>query len=635
MKKKLLIIVPVILLLVISGSLSIYYFYQTERVDNYLTGEKSSFLLSQVNDQISINTRLEKISNQKKYTFDDPYVELNPYKISPLSAIIIFNTNKEEEISVTINERLVTTMEATKKHVIPIYGLKEDFDNVIKIVSKDNEKIINIKTDKSNIEYPLVVEKKSELLNDEELYFTVASYKTYLTGWDCEGNLRFYLTVDNRMDVEWLDNGHFLIGTSQGQFAENFAAFVEMDYLGKIYNYYVPSNGYSFEFQVLNNGNYMLAGGNKPVYIGEQVIYEVNPADGKTENLINLSSIIKEIDPEFDSQYLGQKAIRNSFYYNEKGDELVVSFRGWDAILSFSFKEKKLNWIFTNLNNELFKNDIWKNYLVKSKNGLYPGGQHSVFITSDGNIGMFNNGYDRLHGFENGGNDLVSYYRDNYSSADIYKINNMSANLVWKYDASKSLFSHQYGSFRELSNGNYLIDFGYNLKDEYRLSDEGSLSQAEANPDNIFSKIIEVDKNKNIIFSATCEEGKYRAFKHDMYSDVTKNLSINSLNIFNTLEEDKTDESSYQEISLDDASEWIYSTQLTFNTFTTNYEINENDNIDLYFVNKTGKIYILNYKDKDNNQKNRIFNIKLPTGEYALYINLNNKIYKTNKVYKV
>ena len=94
------------------------------------------------------------------------------------------------------------------------------------------------------------------------------------------------------MDVEWLDNGHFLIGTSQGQFAENFVSFVEMDYLGKIYNYYVPSNGYSFEFQSLSDGLFMLAGGKKPVYLEEQVIYTVNPSDGSTVNLINLSSLI-------------------------------------------------------------------------------------------------------------------------------------------------------------------------------------------------------------------------------------------------------------------------------------------------------------------------------------------------------
>lgn len=633
MRRKMLIIVPVIILLLVSGGLSLYFYNETEKVNNFLIGDKYTALYEQVSKQEDINELLERVSNEKKYTFKDAYVEVNPYKISPLSGIIIFNTNKSEEVKVYINEIFVTTMESANKHIIPIYGLRENFDNKIKLVMNDEEMVYSMKTEDSKIEFPLTVNTRSELLNNEELYFTVASFSTYLTGWDSLGNLRFYLTVDNRMDVEWLDNGHFLIGTSQGQFAENFIAFVEMDYLGKIYNYYVPSNGYSFEFQNLTNNTLMLAGGKNPVYLEEQVIYTINKSDGKTIDLLNLSEVILSIDPEFDKTYLGQKAIRNSFYYNETTDELLVSFRGLDGILSFNFHGKTLNWIYTDPNNELFLHDVWKSYLVKSKTGIYPMGQHSVIFTNDGNIGIFNNGYNRLHGFENGGNDLVSYYKDNYSSVDILKIVKNEATLVWRYDANKTMFSHQYGSVRETNLG-YLLNFGYNLKDEYRNDENGSLSKAEATQENIYSRIIEVDKNKNILFDATCEEGKYRAFKHNVYSEKSENVKVDALNIYENLKKDETRESTYKEEKIVDASEWIYSCDFTKNTFATNYEITKFDDMKFLFVNKTGKIYAFNYKDRDNEVLNKIFNVNLPNGEYALYINLNGNIYKTNKVYK-
>ncbi len=633
MKRKLLIIIPVILLLVVSGILSIYFYKETETVSDFLVGERHSSILEQVANQKEINERLDKISNEKKYTFNDAYVEVNPYKISPLSGIIIFNTNKEEEVSVYVNDILVTRLESTTKHIIPIYGLLENYDNKVNLVMGDETHEYIMKTSASNIKYPLTVNYKSEVIGNEDIYFTVASYETYLTGWDKEGNLRFYLTVDNRMDVEWLDNGHFLIGTSQGQFAENFVSFVEMDYLGKIYNYYVPSNGYSFEFQSLSDGSIMLAGGEVPVYINEQVVYTIDPNNGETKDLINLSSIILSIDPEFNKTYLGQKAIRNSFFYNEVTDELLVSFRGLDAVLSFNFKAKTLNWVFTNPTNEAFQNDVWKSYIVTTKTGRYPMGEHSVILTSDGNVAFFNNGYDRLHGFENGGNDLVSFYKDNYSSVDIYNITNKTAKLVWSYDDNKSMFSHQYGSVKETNLG-YLMNFGYNLKNEYRNDEAGSLSKAEATPDNIYSRIIEVDKNKNILFDAISEEGKFRAFKHNFYSEVTSNTNVKVQNIYETLTGSLLSESTYKDIDLVNSSEWIYTTNFTKNTFNTNYEINETDEIKLYLVNKTGKIYILDYKDKDTPQKNKIFNINLPNGEYALYVNLNGTIYKTNNVYK-
>lgn len=632
-RKAMLILVIVIIFLVASGFLSLYFYKETETVSNFLVGDKHTAILEQVSKQESINEKLDKISNEKKYTFNDAYVEVNPYEISPLSGIIIFNTSKEEEVNVYINDVFATTMESNTKHIIPIFGLKENFDNQIKLVMGENEKVYLMPTKASNLEYPLTVNYRSEVLNNEEIYFTVASYSTYLSGWDSFGNLRFYLTVDNRMDVEWLDNGHFLIGTSQGQFAENFVSFVEMDYLGKIYNYYVPSNGYSFEFQSLSDGLFMLAGGKKPVYLEEQVIYTVNPSDGSTVNLINLSSLILAIDPEFDKNYLGQKAIRNAFYYNESTDELLVSFRGIDAIVSYNFKGNTLNWVFTNPNNELFQRDVWKNYLVTTKSNRYPLGQHSVFITQDGNIGIFNNGYDRLHGFENGGNDQVSSYATNYSSVDIYKINGRQANLVWQYDANKALFSHQYGSVRETNYG-YLMNFGYNLKDEYRNNALGLLSEAEANQDNIYAKIIEVDKNKNVLFEAISEEGKFRVFKNSMYKSVTSNPVISQLNIFENLEEDTLNEITYKEVDIENSSEWIYETNFTKNTFDTNYEILDSDELKLYFVNRNGKIYILDYKKKDSINNKRIFNVNLPKDEYALYINLNDKIYKTNNVYK-
>lgn len=636
MDKKNLIFIPLIGILFLSGIICIYCYFQTETVTNYSVGERHSATLEMVSDQTAINNKLDKIAKNKRYTFDDPYIEVNPYKISPLSGIIIFTTNDSVSVDLYINDKYVTKMEETKSHVIPVYGLYEDTENRVKLIINGEEREYILKTERSNIEYPLEVEYKSTTLNSEELYFTVASYKTYLTAWDIEGHLRFYLTVDNRMDVEWLQNGHFLIGTSEGQFAENFCSFVEMDYLGKIYNYYTPENGYSFEFQLLSNGNYMLAGGNKPVYVSEQLVYEIDPSTGKKISEVNIAEVIKNVDPNFDSAYLGQKAIRNAFYYNEATDELLVSFRGWDAVLSLNYKEKSLNWVFTDPTNELFQNPVWSNYLVEltGYSGRYPGGQHSVILTSDGNVGYFNNGYNRLHGFENGGNDLVTAYRTNYSSAEIYSIQDRKARLVFSYDSGKKYFSHQYGSLRELSNGNYLIDFGYNLKNEYRVNEAGKLSEAENGPDNIYAEIIEVNKYGTVLFKAKCEEGKFRAFKHNLYNETTNNVNLSDLGIFNTVTQDELEISSYKKIDLDEAQEWIYTTEFTRNTFKTNYSIMETDQIDLYFVNKTGKVYILNYKNKDNSQLNRIFNANLPNGEYALYVSLNDNLYKTGLVYK-
>ena len=598
---------------------------RNKELEKYFDKESISAITSIVNNQYDINKKLNNISEDDNYTITNPYIELNPYKISPLSAIIIFKTSTDKEVELFINDKKATKMESTKKHIIPIYGLKEDYNNKIKILMDDKTYEYNIKTEKSKNNFPLKVNKSYET---DSIYFTVASYETYLTGWDYEGNLRFYLTTDNRMDVEWLSNNHFIIGVSDGQFAENCIGFVEMDYLGKIYNYYTLENGYSFETQVLSNGNIMSAGGTTPVYIKEQVVYVLDPTSGKKVSEINLSEIFKRIDSDFPDNYLGQKAIRNGFYYNEDTKELIVSFRGWDTVFSVNYETKELNYIFTDPNNELFKSNVWDKYKVTLESGRYPLGQHSPRITKEGYIAIFNNGYNRYHGFENGGEDNVSYYKDNYSSGEIYKIDNKKAYLVWSFDNNKKLFSHQYGSISIDNDNNKLVNFGYVLKDSYRKDKNATLSNAEASQDNIYARIFEIDNKDNIIFDATCEEGKFRAFKHNLYTDKTRNTDVSKLNIYNTISDTKLEINNYNELSITDAQDWIYSSDLTSNTFTTNYNIQDGDKFDIYLMNDKGKVYSFDYLN------NKIFNLNLPKGKYALFIKLNNIIYNTNKVYK-
>ena len=63
----------------------------------------------------------EKDYNTEGYTIDNPNVVLNPYDISPLSALVLFETEQEETVKVTIKgkDALTTythTFEAAKKH---------------------------------------------------------------------------------------------------------------------------------------------------------------------------------------------------------------------------------------------------------------------------------------------------------------------------------------------------------------------------------------------------------------------------------------------------------------------------------------------------------------------------------------
>lgn len=609
----------------------VYCFNEAKRLSSYFKGDILSTTIDQVHIQKKVNDELERAKKNKSYSIENAYVKLNPYEISPLSAIIIFYTQSEEEVEVFINDEFFTKMEKSKEHAIPIYGLYEDYDNVItlKINGKSYDK--HIKTDASNIKYPLNISKNEVLNNENNLIFTVSSYETYFTGWDRNGKLRFYLTVDNRMDVEWLPNGHFLIGTSEGQVRENFLSLVEMDYLGKIYNYYNLEHGYGFEMQILKNGNYMLAGGDKAIYFDHQYIYEMNPSDGSVINELDIYDVIKKIDPEFLDEYLGQKAIRNGFFYNEDTDELVVSFREINTIFCFNFKEKTLEYVFTGTS-KLFSSSVWNQYLVKVKSGRYPMGQHTPTITKDGYLAFFNNGYDRYSITFDGLNNITDNFKDAYTSVEIYDIKNNVASLVWKEDFEKKYFSIKYGLFSVLENGFKFMNYGYILKDEFRRRSNSNIAETEKNVEDIYSRIIELDKDGKVVFEATCEEGKYRAFIHNLYLDNTKNVEIDSFNTIDTVSKSKLETTSVRNLDLDSSLEWINSLEFTKHTFQTNYKIGEKDEVKFHFLNNHGKVYTYIYKAKDGDI-NHIFNLDLDKGNYRMFISINDQLYDTKKVY--
>ena len=66
--------------------------------------------------------------SQKGYNFDDPFVVVNPYGNSPLSAIVMFDTENKTAVTITVEgksseDSITQTFEANTNHILPIYGL--------------------------------------------------------------------------------------------------------------------------------------------------------------------------------------------------------------------------------------------------------------------------------------------------------------------------------------------------------------------------------------------------------------------------------------------------------------------------------------------------------------------------------
>ena len=176
------------------------------------------------------------------FTFDNPNVILNPYDISPLTALILFKTDHEGSPKVTIvgKDDLTTYshyFDLSEEHYIPIYGLYPNKKNKVIIECDGVKKEIIIKTDKLPKDFILPKEvkaKKSKLTND--LYFFTPASKGYTCAYDVNGDVRWYLTTKAVWDVKRLNNGNLIFSTERRVNPPYYmSGLYEMDMLGKIY----------------------------------------------------------------------------------------------------------------------------------------------------------------------------------------------------------------------------------------------------------------------------------------------------------------------------------------------------------------------------------------------------------------
>ena len=621
MKKKISMCVLLLILL-------LFIIYMLNRENNYIDGNMiTNYSLSEILiEQEKINLEIEKISNSGKYSFDNTKIMVNPFNISPLTALIIFNTEDDVSITVNINDEYFFETEKSNSHRIPIYGLYEDKNNIVTLSQSDmGIKKIEIKTDKaSNVNELNVIKNSDGSVND--LYFMTSPVGTSASAYDKNGNLKWYLTDKFTMDFEWLDNGHFLVGIKESDVNDRKIGFVEMDYLGKIYNYYVLEHGYEFEFQVLKNGNYMLCGGDSAIFYDKAWIYEIDNT-GKMVSYLDLYEVFTSVDPDFDKSKLNYRIIRNAFYYNEDTKEIVISLRGLNSVVSINYETKEINYIFAPKG---IYSDKFDKYIVSLESGRFPLGLHSVFTTKEGYVGFINNGYDRFNGFEVGGIDDVSHYNDCYSSVELYDIKDKKANLIWKFDADKKYFTHQYGSFNIYGNTK-LINFGWTLKDEYRKKEDATLSESEKNTDNTYAKIFEINEDDEIIFEAAIEDGKYRIFKHNLYSNVIDDFDYSISNFYNTILPSKIETIYTKNIEDKLNKAYPFENDITFTKYSidTNFIFDSYDNVDILLVGKNNLSYKVKYKEENKNV-NKNLNIDLKEGEYALYLIINDTYFRTN-----
>ena len=482
-------------------------------------------VVSLMEKQIQDENKL-KISG---YTLDDPNVVLNPYEISPLTALVIFETDEEVSPEVTIHgDSDLTTYTHTftkeTEHYLPIYGLYAGRENKVTIKCGDKEKELTIKTDELPDDFilPTSVKKDESKLNNDLYFYTPSSFG-YTAAYDVNGDVRWYLTESAIWEINRLDNGRLLVSTERlAEVPYYSTGLYEMDMLGKIYTEYSLPGGYHHDYYEMENGNLLVASDdfNNDSGTVEDYVVEIDRKNGNIVKTFDLKDILKMTDGKSENWIEYDWFHNNSVWYDKKTNSITLSGRHQDAVINIDYDTGKLNWI---LGDPEGWSDEYQKYFFKpvGDNFEWQWSQHAAMITPEGYVFLFDNGNNKSKNEKN-----YVKAEDSYSRGVMYKIDTdkMTIEQVWEYgkERGSDFYSPYISDIDYLDKNHYIVHSGgISYKDGKIQNQPAGLAGA----DTLKSDTVEL-LNNEVIFEMILPTNNYRVEKMSLYSDDEFELGV-------------------------------------------------------------------------------------------------------------
>ena len=587
------------------------------------------------------------------YTLDNPNIILNPYGNSPLTALVLFETEQELDVKVTITgkDKLTTythTFSKTKEHYLPIYGLYADSNNKIIIECGNNKKEIYIQTEKlpENMILPTSIKaNKSKLTND--LYFYTPSSSGYTVAYDVNGEVRWYLTNYALWKIDRLQNGHLLVSTER--LINNpyyMTGLYEIDLLGKIYTEFSLEGGYHHDYYEMENGNLLVASDdfNNEDGTVEDYIVELDRTTGKVIKTFDLKKVLNMEDGQSENYTSYDWFHNNSVWYDKKTDSITLSGRHQDAVININYQTGELNWIIGDSTN--WSSEYQKYFFTPVGNNFeWQWSQHAAMITPEGYVFLFDNGNNKSKN-----KDEYVDASNSYSRGVMYKIDteNMTIEQVFEYGKEKgsSFYSPYISDVDYLDKNHYIIHSGGIVYVDGKNSNQPAGFSKGAK---LVSDTVEL-LNNEVIFEIILPTNNYRVEKMSLYSE-SENFTLVKANRLGSLgKTDVTkkkvgpiinskkidDEYSKYNIELSKEVDRLVVTGTFQKSDKVNIILYQNLISNYYYTRISKKPYTalcvdLNTEEDSNGLRiTKYINQEGLKGKYSIYLEINGNLYNTN-----
>lgn len=403
------------------------------------------------------------------YSAEKPLVVKNPYIINPLAAVICFSTDEETSAEITVKGKaspgdLSHTFAATKEHILPIYGLYDDYVNTVIVKLGDGKTSeVKIEVEELNVNKAQYCRTTPEYFDKDFMLIStttplIESAKT--VGFDYAGDLRWCITNLQSWDIKKLANGRLLY-TSYRTVQKPYytVGVMEMDFCGKIYKEYRLPGGYHHDAVELENGNILAASDHDFNDSVEDFVVEIDRATGAILKSWDLQKILPRGEGKAGDWNHHDWFHNNSVWYDKPTHSITMSGRHMDAVINFDYDSGALNWIIGDPEGwpEEWQQYFFKNVTKGDFDWQYE--QHAARILPNGDVFIFDNGTYRSK------NEAARVEPEqNFSRGVIYRINTdkMEIEQVWQYGKERGaeFYSPYICNVDYYSEGHYMVHSG-------------------------------------------------------------------------------------------------------------------------------------------------------------------------------
>ena len=496
-------------------------------------------MLAQIERQDQIDNMLLSELSSGAYGFDDPLVVVDPYGMSPLTALALFGSDEPVNISIHIpgnteSADIVYTFEGYHTlHMVPIYGLYPGKSNTAILTAKTLSGVLQ--TSELEIETePLPPElARNIILTDSvqpENYQPGFNY-TFIpkTAFDINGQYRWFYNDFGLLHTALYDYyGHMVF--SKGNYHEGDTLLFSVNALGRVHSvYYSP---YGAHHDIASSNGSLLVTGSRGETI-EDIIYEIDKESGDIINILDLKYVFQRTRPSRFPFYTTTDWFHHNAVLYDSGS-IIISGRNQSAAARITWPEGKILWI---LSDHSGWNLMFQKYLLTPVGDGFEWffDQHTPRILPDFDdnpdtidILLFDNGTSRFDSFTELRDILAEgdyAASEPYSRLVHYRIDEraMTVEQVWQFGKELGGAYHSFwaSSADYLENGNRLGAF-----DRNSFLQEQEFVRINAN-------FIEVDSTGRIVWEAyaastdsTGDFLAYRLERRPLYTSAANNLNI-------------------------------------------------------------------------------------------------------------